>query len=854
MRKILLFAGISLLFSYLSCVPEEDNPFKYPKVSTNAVSDITTEGARFNATVDFPQLDKISEFGFIWGRDSNLSQNTFTLLMDSQNGNVFYADIQSSLIAQQTYYVKAYVKEGGKIIYGKIQSFISLGSAGPKITSINPQTAAIGDTIEVTGKNFTSDISLLYTNPYMYGYQNITYTLLKKEKTKLTFVLPDTTNITMFNEITMAVSVEGNLSKSPIPLKLDIERMTPKIISVNSKTVKACDTITITGKNFKIGKRNINVTVTSNFNDLTIIKTTADQIVGVLKRVPRTESEFPLSVYNGYYYGSTTINDITIQQPEILSVSPSTYKPKDIITIKVKNFPVCDNSLYAFIVYYGNLQILSKSKDEIKVQLPESCLGTVSIGFGFSADYYSNAQIFQTPELTPQPPTITSIIPNHGSLGDEIVIKGVGLKKSYVNFLDTISTSDTEIRGKLKELAMLKEDGYIDVELFSCGSTTTENGFKYDPVEITDFNPKIITSSMQEITITGKNFSSFPSQNKITVGSYVIYQSSTDNHTLTIPASTFITDASTSITLSLPVSVENNMNRSATGSSSLIINHEASWTRLSDFPYPNGIPFSLSFVIGNKGYVTSQLYPRFFEYDPASDSWEQKDSYPGHYTGYKVTASAGGKGYMGLDPTPAYNSEWWEFNPASDSWTPKANYPGTYVNGGFAFELGGKVYVGGGNGNLEFWEYNPSSDSWTKKQDLPIRGGTGNISFAFQGKGYLYGKSTSSTYSEYIYNPTSDSWSSRSILPFEESSPYVSMVFNDYVLIGGGPQSPNFNKNLFYKVIPGSGNVLPVESAGGGIGNPAGFAIGNFGYFGLGSTFFSGSSTVVWKIDPLKVR
>jgi hypothetical protein len=849
MKKFLFFFSACVLFSYLSCEQEEEDPFKYPKVYTNSVNTITTDGARFNGKVDFSQMDQITEFGFIWGKDSELTKNTLILPIDTLIGNAFYADIRSSIIAQEFYFVRAYVKESGKTVYGNIVSFRSLGSEGPKITGLNPSIAAFGDTIEVIGKNFTSDAILQYNSNQYYYSQNISFSILKTEKNKITFILPDTLNAG-YSEGIISVSIQGNIAESPVPLRLDVARMSPKISSVTPLSIKACDTITIHGKNLKLGKRTVYVYSASR--NLEVISSTADNVVCILTRVPNTDAPL-LTINNGLYSSDYKGDEITKNQPEIISVSPTTYKSKGIVTVKVKNFPYCDNLLYAYIkdYYYGNLSIVSKSKDEIVLQLPQGCLGTITIVLTSTADYYSNAQLFEVPALSPESPEITSIEPSHGSIGDQIIIKGNKLKGASVTMLDTLSTTDTEVKGILNESGMIKENGFVDVTVASCGSTIKTDGFKYDPIQILDFNPKTITSPSQQITITGKNFSSFPSQNMVTIGTHTFGVPSDDHQTITILATELVPDASQSINQSPYITVQNGMGKSTTSSIPLIITHQASWYRLNDFPFVNSIYSGISFSTSGNGYAGSNYgSANFWKYDPTYDSWEEKAAYPGHITGYRVSAATNGKGYVGLDAT--YNREWWEYDSNTDIWTQKTDYPGSTASGGFAFELGGKIYVGGGGSNLEFWEYNPAGNSWIQKADIPIYSGVATANFGFNSKGYIYGASLDGTqYLEVAYDPGSDTWTTRPIERFQGSSNYICMIFQNYVIIGGGPVSGN--GNAFFKVVPGSGNLSIADYGGIARNGPIGFAIGNYGYWGLGldgSNFYP--STEMWKFDPSK--
>ncbi len=831
------------LLSYLSCLQEEKIGFKYPRVYTNPISDITSNGARFSAKIDFLNIDQVTDFGFIWGEDSKLSGATFMILADSLTGNEFYTDVRSSLIDKKTYYVRSIVKKSGKTVYGNIVSFKSLGSEGPKITGLAPQIAAFGDTVQVIGRNFASNVTLKY------GNLNISSALFKTEKSKLTFIVPGSLPINPAEDF-ISISIEGNITKSPLPLKLDLDRILPKIISITPLIVKACDTITIKGRNLTFEDKPVQVF--DNLRNLAVIKATRESIVCILQSIPKNDISFTLS--NGRFSASSQGIDLTELRPEVISVSPLIYKPKDIVTVDVKNFPYCDNSMYAsFNAGSQRLQILSKTKNQIVIQLPEGCSGYFNIVFTLPANSYLNIQEFNTPMISPKPPEIYSIEPSHGSFGDEIVIKGNGLKGSGASILDTVSTSNTEIRGKLNQSAMVKDNGFTDVTIDNCGQLVMENAFTYDPVEILDFNPKVITSRSQQITITGKNFSPAPYKNTVTIGSYTTNLSSGDNRTLVVPASALMPDILQTVNESVSITIKNNVGKQVTSPTLLQINCEASWARVKDFPFA-GIYLGISFSLAGKGYVGANN-GNFWQYDPISDVWVQKASYPGHLDSYRVSTVANGKGYVGLGMN--YNNEWYEYDPNTNAWTRRKDYPGAFAGAGFAFEIGGKVYSGGGSGskiNYEFWEYSPATDSWVRKADLPPYKTVGNVNFGFKGKGYVYATSTDGAQYENMYDPNSNRWTARRIGSFEKSANNSYMIFQDYVVVGG-ESIDIFRHSAFLKIIPGSGDFEIADYAGIYRAGQIGFAIGNYGYWGLGLNLSTNQGSLeVWKFDPSKFR
>lgn len=144
-----------------------------------------------------------------------------------------------------------------------------------------------------------------------------------------------------------------------------------------------------------------------------------------------------------------------------------------------------------------------------------------------------------------------------------------------------------------------------------------------------------------------------------------------------------------------------------------------------------------TFVIGNKAYVgggdgfvfgpnsTSNIaFYDLWEYDALSDSWTQKADVP-NFVGkdFSVAGVINNKAYVGLgcnvDQT-INHQDFWEYDPISDFWTAKASFPSNFTVDAAAFVLNSDLYVAGGV-NLnpvslsnQFYKYDPATDSWTQ--------------------------------------------------------------------------------------------------------------------------------------------
>ena len=84
--------------------------------------------------------------------------------------------------------------------------------------------------------------------------------------------------------------------------------------------------------------------------------------------------------------------------------------------------------------------------------------------------------------------------------------------------------------------------------------------------------------------------------------------------------------------------------------------------------------------------------------------------------------------------------DWWEYDIATDSWNQKTDFPALERHHPYYFSVGDKVYVGFGHGSSIFkdlYEYNAATNTWTQMADLPAQGRVAGSQFSFNGKGYI---------------------------------------------------------------------------------------------------------------------
>ncbi|HEY0030518.1 MAG TPA: kelch repeat-containing protein [Bacteroidia bacterium] len=278
----------------------------------------------------------------------------------------------------------------------------------------------------------------------------------------------------------------------------------------------------------------------------------------------------------------------------------------------------------------------------------------------------------------------------------------------------------------------------------------------------------------------------------------------------------------------------------------------------------------ISFSIASRGYIglgqdtLNLMLKDLWEYDPGTNSWTQKADLPGAARRDAACFTIGTKAYVGTgidnaDAVPGIMlSDFWEYNPATNMWTPKASFPGNsgmgiYYASGFA--VSGKGYLscgkeGASNYSNDLWQYDPVGNSWLQKTDLP--GGERYGAFAFVIGNYAYvGTGTDEnilTNDFYRYNPITNSWTILGNFPGSGRFSCSSFVLggNGYALLGtdGG------YKDELWQYDPNIDYWYPKAILPGGARRSSGsFAIGGKGYAGTGKGL-TGTRRDFWEYLP----
>tara|TARA_Y100000310_G_C20697721_1_gene826939 strand:- start:859 stop:1830 length:972 start_codon:yes stop_codon:yes gene_type:complete len=204
------------------------------------------------------------------------------------------------------------------------------------------------------------------------------------------------------------------------------------------------------------------------------------------------------------------------------------------------------------------------------------------------------------------------------------------------------------------------------------------------------------------------------------------------------------------------------------------------WQQMADFPGPGRVS-AVSFAADGKGYVSTgfnddldtEELSDLWEYDPSSNSWSEKASFPGSGRYDAVAFTLNNQGYVGTGYDGNYLKDFYRYNPVTDTWTQAVSLYGSKREAAAAFVIDGQAYVLSGRNNgvflYDFWSYNPESESWTEltlndeddtyDEFISAVSRYNATSFVVDGVAYLgLGVATGYASDFYTYDPQTNEW------------------------------------------------------------------------------------------------
>ena len=360
MKNLTSKITIALLLSasLFGCQKKEIESRYYPRLRTQKVTDISPEGATFRGEVLTTGNSPVLEYGFLWSTQEYLSFSYAEHIQINEkfSSGDFQCRIDFSLIKDQKYYLKSYVKTKDLTIFGNVVEFVSNGSQPPNIQVFSPVTGFWGDTIAVSGERFsTLDNKVFFGDleaKVVTHTDSLIHVLIPKAQNK------ETVDIKVSVNNNSTISTETFQYKTP-----EIHHFSPRIASIG-------DTITVSGKNFDPRSENTHLYFGQVKSDIVFL---ADTVVKSIVPHNLEKAENELTIVSDSFRVSSS-EPFSLPPLKIDGFSPDKIKviSSDMrLTIYGQGFS--PNPESNTVLFEGNELIVDKAwSDSLKVNIPRN--------------------------------------------------------------------------------------------------------------------------------------------------------------------------------------------------------------------------------------------------------------------------------------------------------------------------------------------------------------------------------------------------------------------------------------------------------------------------------------------------
>jgi hypothetical protein len=831
-----IFFFVIVVFILSDCKKDNQTPRSYPRLRNTLVSDITEKGARFSADLYSIGTEKIIEHGFVWGTtDPNIYYSDRIQLGTCDTPGIYSAYIASTLKKDLKYTVKSYVQTADHLVYGIPTDFKSLGSSAPVIYDFYPHSPGWLDTLTIKGKNFSwvSAENVVSLNQTECSVLSATDTVLK---VLISSDLPDLKSV-------VSVGLAGNIAVNTRDTFKLIEPYT--ISSIKPKEGTWGTILTVMGNFHPTPSRNVirvggYVTPIIAFSKDSIKVAVPQNLIEHNDLVVYTCSPFTIISQDTFKLFGPRIDSIT----PIAGVSNSTVSIRGNYFLRGNNFPQ---------VKFGSINAtitgITPTKIDFSVPYPMNngpVIITVTVG--------SQSKVFEKPFLVINP-VITKVYPLTGTFNDEVTIEGENLSINASNMsvffaagsslrvANILTASSNKVVVKVppdmdsipRKINLHYYPNYINF-------ISSEN-FVLNPPVITSVTPSIITTSGQDIVISGSNFLINPFSNEV-------YW---DIYPLTIKSGN-----GSAIVVTLPASmprINGNIILKAGGYKRIfpITNQVKSyWGRIavpSSFIWEPGAGYNhegIAFSIDNLGYMMEYNTGNMSSFNPITNEFQNL----GNFSAFRQASGMS----VAVNRDTAYliagSRGFFRYDVVGNKWISIGTAPAP-VTDGVAFTLNNKLYFGlsytysSNTLTKELWCYDFTRMVWTLKNNLPnFMTGAAEAFFTIENKEYVVLADSKL----WQYDPTSDVW--LELAPYPRPLPWignnVAFVIDNKAYVGPGGGSTD----VFLRYDPLTNVWTEFTSMPGGKrGGAISFVVNNKAYLGFG-IIGSGVARDFYEFDP----
>ncbi|MEL7144834.1 MAG: IPT/TIG domain-containing protein, partial [Bacteroidota bacterium] len=352
LRNLLL---LTVLWTLVQCEDEDLESRDFPRLNTLEVSEITPEGAKFSAEITVRGGYDLVRFGFVWGEEENpeIESNDRVIYSVNIRSNTFSEKIETTLKDRTTYFVRAFVETEDYLVYGANVSFVSMGSKAPHINTFSPLVGTIGDTVTLSGINFS-----YVAEQNIVQFDSLDATVTFASDTLLEVIVPLALTA---EDPEVFVSIFGNRTVAVNRFQLS----TPQIDLFSPQEATDNDELIIAGSGFAHFSELNQVEIGDK--EAAVVSASKKQlVVAVPSGIATRESNLKVTVA-----GQSTIADtpFSLRAPNVTDFQPKQASIRQLVTIEGEHFStVIDGNE----VYFDTAQarIAEVSATSLVVEVP----------------------------------------------------------------------------------------------------------------------------------------------------------------------------------------------------------------------------------------------------------------------------------------------------------------------------------------------------------------------------------------------------------------------------------------------------------------------------------------------------
>ncbi len=340
-----------LLFLVLSCQKDDPTPPDEEINLTVFVSVPQPGGVNLKANYTGLNQSEITESGFLISSQNVPNFNNSFLVEGIIINDQFENTINTDLVYNNNYFVRAYVKVGNTdVYYSDEQSFVSLGSTPPVINEVTKQ-AHLLDTITIYGNYFSNK-----TNNIKVLFGDESSRIIASNDTIIKCIVPET--VKRFDPPIEVKVYEKKVANNSFSL------FKPEITSISPLNATFREELTIIGEHFDFEKSrnkvyfgNIEATITySNRNTLKILvpddlESSSEQIKVIAQLQETTHNE-----------------NFQLTPPQISFVTKDVYANQDIVIQGAYFHPIKDRNKIIF--ENADANIISGGTETLNTKIP----------------------------------------------------------------------------------------------------------------------------------------------------------------------------------------------------------------------------------------------------------------------------------------------------------------------------------------------------------------------------------------------------------------------------------------------------------------------------------------------------